>query len=250
MQDEELLRYSRQIMVPQIDIEGQQRLAQSHALIIGAGGLGSPVAIYLAAAGVGTLTIADDDRVELSNLQRQILFSTENIGESKVAAASNRLNKLNPGIAIITMAMRLADAALARQVEAADVVIDCSDNFPTRFALNAACIAAGKPLVSGAAIRCEGQVSLFWAAEGGPCYQCLFDPAAQGSEESCSETGVFTPLVGVIGSLQAAEAMKVMLGLKGTLLGRVITYDLELARFRELRLRPDPNCLVCGPHRR
>jgi len=245
MDDDALLRYSRQIMLPQIGIEGQERLRASGALIVGLGGLGSPVAMYLAAAGIGTLELCDDDRVDLSNLQRQVAHTTARIGEPKVHSAAQALRALNPDTRIEEHARRLGGEALDRAVQRVDLVLDCSDNFETRFALNRTCHAHGTPLVSGAAIRWDGQVAVFDQRPGSPCYRCLYDE--QGEDDlRCSENGVAAPLVGVIGSLQALEAMKLLCGVGESLGGRLLVLDALAMQWRELRLRPDPDCPVCG----
>ncbi len=246
MDDEQLLRYSRQILLPQVGIEGQERLRDSHALVVGVGGLGGPAALYLAAAGVGRLTIADPDRVELSNLQRQIALRTADLGRPKVEAARATLHALNPLVEICAIADRLAGAALRACAADADVVLDASDNFATRFDVNSACVGTATPLVSGAAIRMEGQVAVFRARRGaGPCYRCLY--TEQGTEaETCSETGVFAPLVGVIGSLQAAEALRILTGAEAPLQDRLLVVDLAHAQWRTLRIARDPACPVCG----
>jgi adenylyltransferase/sulfurtransferase len=245
MNDDQLLRYSRQIMLPAIGIEGQERLLASRVLIIGLGGLGSPVAMYLAAAGVGHLVLVDFDRVDLSNLQRQIAHTTDRIGEPKVASARESLLALNPECRVETIDQMLEDEALAAEVAKADLVIDCCDNFATRFAINAACVAAETPLVSGAAIRMEGQVSVFNGQPGGPCYRCLYSD--EGTEdETCSENGVLAPLVGIIGSVQATEAIKVLTGAGETLSGRLLILDALRMEWRNLKLKADPNCPVCG----
>jgi molybdopterin-synthase adenylyltransferase len=245
MEDQELLRYSRQIMLPEIGIEGQQRLRDAHALIIGVGGLGSPVSLYLAAAGVGRLTLIDDDRVDLSNLQRQVVHDTHSIGQRKVDSAATRLAAINPDCQVHTIGERLDAMALAEQVRRADVVLDCCDNFPTRFAVNRACHASRTPLVSGAAIRWEGQLAVFGYREGEGCYQCLYGHGEDG-EERCSETGVAAPLVGVIGSLQALEALKLLSGADAVMARRLLVFDALRAEWRSLRLGPDPACPVCG----
>ena len=245
MDDDALLRYSRQIMLPQIGIEGQERLRASRALIVGLGGLGSPVAMYLAAAGVGSLELCDDDRVDLSNLQRQVAHTTARIGESKVNSAAQALRALTPDVRIETHEQRLEGEALDRVVQRVDLVLDCSDNFDTRFALNRSCHAHGTPLVSGAAIRWDGQVTVFDQRPGSPCYRCLYDE--QGEDDlRCSENGVAAPLVGVIGSLQALEAMKLLCGVGDSLGGRLLVLDALAMHWRQLRLRPDPDCPVCG----
>jgi len=245
MNDDELLRYSRQILLPEIGIEGQQRLRDAHALIIGLGGLGSPVALYLAAAGVGRLTLVDDDRVDLSNLQRQIVHDTGSIGQTKVASAAARLARINPDCQVTTLPQRLDEAALERQIAAADLVLDCSDNFATRFAVNRVAHSRRTPLVSGAAIRWEGQVAVFTWSEDEACYRCLYGEAG-GEDQRCSENGVAAPLVGVIGSLQAIEAMKLLAGVGDPPRNRLLLIDTLHNQWRELRLRPDPACPVCG----
>jgi len=247
MNDDQLLRYSRQIMLPQVDATGQQRLLASRALIVGLGGLGSPVAMYLAAAGVGTLVLCDDDTVELTNLQRQVVHTTDRIGRPKVESAADTLRALNPEIELRLLPERLEGAALAAEVAAADVVIDASDNFPTRFALNAACVGAGTPLVSGAAIRFEGQVAVFPNdGSAAPCYRCLYRDEGEEEAQTCSENGVLAPVVGVIGAVQATEAMKVLLGIGEPLAGRVLLFDALKMEWRRMGLRRDPACPVCA----
>jgi len=243
--DDQLLRYSRQIMLPAIGIEGQERLLTSRVLIIGLGGLGAPAAMYLAAAGVGSLVLVDFDQVDLSNLQRQIIHSTEGIGTSKVASARRTLLELNPEIRIETIAHLLDQAELTAQVARADLVLDATDNFTARFAINRACQAARTPLVSGAAIRMEGQVSVFSGQPGGPCYHCLYGEEGQ-VDESCSANGVLAPVVGIIGSIQATEAIKVLTGVGTSLEGRLLILDALHMEWRSLKLRPDPACPVCG----
>lgn len=246
MNDEQLLRYSRQIMLPQLDVAGQQRLLDSHALIIGMGGLGSPVAMYLAAAGVGRLTLVDFDTVDLSNLQRQILHGSADIGRPKVDSAREALVALNPEVRVSTVKHKLEGAALLEAITAADVVIDASDNFATRFAISDACVQARKPLVSGAAIRMEGQVSVFHnERDDSPCYRCLYRDEGE-QEQTCSENGVLAPVVGVIGALQATEALKVLAGIGETLGGRLLLWDAMTMEWRSLRLRKDPACPLCG----
>lgn len=243
----DLRRYSRQMILPQVDTHGQQLLLDSHALVIGVGGLGSAAASYLAAAGVGQLTLVDRDQVELSNLQRQIAHRHQDIGRPKAESARDTLLAINPDIRINAIHSRLDEALLSRSVAAADVVLDCSDNFPTRFALNRACITHRKPLVSGAAIRLEGQVAVFRADRAGsPCYQCLFRDEQGEASESCEQAGVLGPLVGVIGSLQALESLKLLLGLGETLDGRLLLFDALRSSFRELKLKPDPHCPSCS----
>jgi adenylyltransferase/sulfurtransferase len=251
MNDDQLLRYSRQIMLPQIDVAGQQRLLEGHALIIGLGGLGSPVAMYLAASGVGHLTLADFDDVELSNLQRQIVHGQTDIGSSKVVSASQTLKALNSEIEVFTVNKRLDGDALLAAVNAADVVIDASDNFATRFAINRACSLESTPLVSGAAIRLEGQVSVFNHQETvngkkQACYRCLYSEDQDEQDATCSENGVLSPVVGIIGSIQATEAIKILAGFGTTLSGRLLTLDAATMEFREIRLSQDPTCPVCA----
>ena len=248
MDDEQLLRYSRQIMLPAIGIEGQERLRDATALIIGLGGLGSPVAMYLAAAGVGTLVLADFDRVDLTNLQRQIAHTSARIGMAKVDSARETLKALNPETRILTLEQRLEGKALAEQVAHADVVIDGCDNFTTRFAVNAACRAQRTPLVSGAAIRMEGQVTVFSGQPDSPCYHCLYPSEGQ-LDETCSANGVLAPLVGVIGSIQAIEAIKLLTGAGETLDGRLLLFDALQMEWRTIKLKPDPECPICGRDR-
>lgn len=245
MDDESLLRYSRQIMLPEFGIEGQQRLREARVLILGLGGLGSPAAMYLAAAGVGSLILADDDRVELSNLQRQIAHTTSNIGLRKTDSARATVLALNPETGVQVHDKRLAGQDLIDLVGDVDLVLDCSDNFTTRFALNAACHARARPLVSGAAIRWEAQISVFDGSAEGPCYRCLY--SEDGAEElRCSENGVIAPLVGIIGAMQALEAVKLLAGVGQSLGGRLLVLDALRLEWRELRLRRDPACPVCG----
>ncbi|MCL7461753.1 molybdopterin-synthase adenylyltransferase MoeB [Pseudomonas sp. NW5] len=246
LSDDELLRYSRQILLREVDIDGQLRIGAGRVLVVGLGGLGSPVALYLAAAGVGELHLADFDRVDLSNLQRQVLHDTASLGQRKVDSALARLSALNPQIRLIPHHGALADAALAAAVAAVDVVVDCCDNFATRAAVNAACVAAGKPLVSGAAIRLEGQLAVFDPRRAeSPCYHCLYGES--GDEAlTCSEAGVLGPLVGTIGSLQALEVLKLLAGFGEPLVGRLLLVDGRQTHFRELRVPRDPECPVCG----
>ena len=245
MNDDQLLRYSRQIMLPAIGIEGQEILLGARILIVGLGGLGSPAAMYLAAAGVGNLVLVDFDQVDLTNLQRQIVHTTARIGELKVASARETLLALNPECRVETIAEKLNQEALQQQIDKADLVLDGTDNFATRFAINKACYETGTPLVSGAAIRMEGQISVFTGEPGGPCYHCLY-PEEGGMDESCSANGVLAPLVGVIGSLQATEAIKQLTGAGNTLHGRLLLLDALEMEWRSLRLIPDPACPVCG----
>ena len=244
MNDEQLLRYSRQIMLPQVDIEGQEKLLNAHVLIIGAGGLGSPASLYLAAAGIGTLTLYDDDQVDLSNLQRQITHYTDDIGTDKVISTQQTLNKINPGTRVIAVKQRLQGNQLDKEVSNADVILDCSDNFSTRFAINQACVKHKKPLVSGAAIRFEGQVSIFSAGKNAPCYNCLY--AENGEElQNCATNGVISPITGIIGSIQAMEAMKIIMDIGETLTGRLLLLDGLSMQWNEMKLRKNINCPTC-----
>ncbi len=245
MTDAELLRYSRQILLPDFGIEGQERLRASSVLVVGLGGLGSPVAMYLAAAGVGRLVLADFDAVDLSNLQRQIIHTTAQIGRPKAESARVALAALNPDVELVTVKRSLVEETLPEIVADVDLVLDCCDNFATRFAVNAACVAAGVPLVSGAAIRLEGQVTAFSGQPGGPCYQCLY-PRDGGIDETCSTNGVLAPVVGIIGSIQATEAIKILSGLGEPLFGRLLLLDAALMQWRSLRLPSDPSCPVCS----
>ncbi|WP_061242092.1 molybdopterin-synthase adenylyltransferase MoeB [Ectopseudomonas composti] len=246
LSDDELLRYSRQILLKQIDVEGQLRLKQGRVLIVGVGGLGSPVALYLAAAGVGELHLADFDTVDLTNLQRQIAHDTASIGQAKVDSAMARLAAINPQVRLVPHRQALDADSLAAAVAGVDLVLDCSDNFSTREAVNAACVAAGKPLVSGAAIRLEGQLSVFDPRNAtSPCYHCLYGHGSE-AELTCSEAGVVGPLVGLVGSLQALEALKLLAGFGEPLVGRLLLIDALGTRFRELRVKRDPACGVCG----
>jgi len=246
MNDDQLLRYSRQIMLPQVDIAGQEQLLASRALIIGAGGLGSPASMYLAAAGIGQLAIADHDVVDLSNLQRQLLFRNTDLGCEKADSARDTLLSINPDCQVTALQESLQDEALDEQVRLADVVLDCSDNFATRFSVNAACVSQRTPLVSGAAIRLQGQLAVFDSRqENSPCYSCLYKDG-EDEEQTCSETGVLSPLVGIIGSMQALEAIKVILSLGDSLAGRLVVFDGLRHEWRTLTLPRDPACRVCG----
>jgi len=245
MDDTQLLRYSRQIMLPRFDVEGQQKLLESTALIIGLGGLGSASAMYLAAAGIGHLVLVDFDQVELSNLQRQIVHHTDDIDRAKVESARDTLHRLNPDVTCTLLDHRLQGAELHQQVAAADVVVDGSDNFETRFAVNDACVAARTPLVSGAAIRMEGQVTVFLNDGSGPCYRCLYRDEGE-LDNRCSENGVLAPVVGIIGSIQATEAIKLLAGMGETLHGRLLLLDALHMEWRTLKLKKDPGCTGCG----
>jgi len=246
MNDNQLLRYSRQIMLPQIDIAGQQQLLAAKVLIVGAGGLGSPSAIYLAAAGVGNITIYDNDTVDLSNLQRQIAHYTADVGTGKAISTHETLKKLNPDVDVHAVQQRLEGELLDKEVMNADVVLDCSDNFSTRFAINQACVKQQTPLVSGAAIRFEGQVSVFTAGQNNsPCYNCLY--SSDGEElQNCATNGVIAPITGIIGSIQAMEAMKLIMGIGETLTGRLLLIDGLTMEINTMRLRKNAKCPTCG----
>lgn len=246
MNDEQLLRYNRQIMLPQIDIAGQQKLNDAHVLIIGLGGLGSPAALYLAAAGIGHLTLVDFDIVELSNLQRQVLHTDSSIGRSKVESAKESLLRINPEI-IIDMVNEKPDAASLHQlVSAADIVIDATDNFESRYAINHACVTNNTALVSGAAIRFEGQLCVFTNTGDSPCYHCLYPNTGSTDDETCSGNGVLSPIVGVIGSMQALECIKLICETGETLSGRLLLFDGLNADWRTLKFKKDPECAVCN----
>lgn len=246
LSDDELLRYSRQILLKQIDIDGQLKLKQSRVLIVGLGGLGSPVALYLAAAGVGELHLADFDTVDATNLHRQILHDTASVGRTKVDSAIERIEALNPLVKVVPLRTALDADSLGPAVAAVDLVLDCTDNFAIREAVNGACVAAGKPLVSGAAIRLEGQLSVFDPrVASSPCYHCLYGHGSE-AELTCSEAGVAGPLVGLVGSLQALEALKLLAGFGEPLVGRLLLIDALSSRFRELKVKRDPACAVCG----
>ncbi len=247
MNDEQLLRYSRHILLPEIGVEGQERLRAARALVIGAGGLGSPIALYLASAGVGTLTLCDDDVVDLTNLQRQIVHRTQAIGRPKVESARDTLAAINPETQVEVVQERVAGATLDALVAAADVVLDGCDNFATRHAVNRACVAHKKPLVSGAGVRFDGQISVFDMRDAtAPCYACLFPEDAQGEEVRCAVMGVFAPLTGIIGCIQAAEALKVLTNAGTTLAGRLMLLDVLTMDIRTIGLKKDPACAVCS----
>jgi len=249
MNDEQLLRYSRHILLPEIGIEGQQKFNAAHALIVGAGGLGSPAAMYLASSGIGTITLCDDDNVDLTNLQRQTLHRTDSVGMNKVASAQRTLADINPNVKIISINERLAGKRLLEQVAQADVILDCSDNFATRYALNRACLQLKKPLVSGAAIRFSGQVAVFdFRRNDSPCYNCLYPEENESEEIRCSTMGVFAPLVGIIGSLQACEALKVLLKIPTTLCSRLLVLDALQMEPRVIKLTRDSTCTACAHH--
>ena len=250
MNDDQLLRYSRHILLDDIGIEGQQRLRDARVLIVGAGGLGSPAAIYLAASGVGRLTLVDDDTVDLTNLQRQILHGTPDVGLAKATSGARALARLNPDVEVVPLIARVDADRLAELVAASDVVLDCSDNFATRHAINRACVAAAVPLVSGAAIRFDGQIASFDLrhVDGGtraPCYACLFPESDEVEEVACSTMGVFAPLTGIVGAMQAAEGAKILIGLP-SLSGRLQILDARTMEWQTIALARDPACPVCG----
>ena len=247
MNDDQLLRYSRHILLQEIGIEGQQKLLDAHALVIGAGGLGSPAAMYLASGGVGHITLADGDTVDLTNLQRQILHTTSALGRAKANSGKDTLAQLNPEIEVSAITERLEGERLAQLIASADVVLDCSDNFATRHAVNRACVEHAKALVSGAAVRFDGQISVFdLRSRQSPCYNCLFPEDAEPEETRCAVMGVFAPLTGIIGTVQAAEALKLLASAGDSLNGRLLLLDCLRMEWRSIRLPRDPACKVCG----
>ncbi len=247
MNDKQLLRYSRHILLPQIEYAGQEKLTKSHALIVGAGGLGAPAALYLAASGVGRLTICDFDAVDLTNLQRQIIHTTQSVGINKAVSAQQTIYEINPEVNVQTVQQKSTEAEFKNLAADADVVIDCSDNFATRYALNRVCFTLKKPLVSGAAVRFEGQVTVFdFRHESSPCYHCLFPDTGSDQETRCAENGVFAPLVGMIGTTQAAEALKLLMNIGESLQGRLLLLDALSMEWRTIKLARDPKCAVCG----
>jgi adenylyltransferase/sulfurtransferase len=250
MDDEQLLRYSRHILLPEIGIEGQQRLLDAHVLMIGAGGLGSPAALYLASAGVGTLTICDGDVVDLTNLQRQIMHRETAVGRPKVDSARDTLLAINPHVRINAIQERVDGPRLAQLVASADIVLDGCDNFATRHAVNRACVAARKPLVSGAGIRFDGQLAVFDLRDAqAPCYACLFPESGENEEMRCAVMGVFAPLVGIIGAMQAAEALKILTDTGQSMSGRLLLLDALTMDVRTVKLQRDPACAVCAARR-
>ncbi len=247
MNDQQLLRYSRHILLPEIGIEGQQKLLDAHALIIGAGGLGSPAALFLAASGVATITLCDGDTVDLTNLQRQILHRTSSIGMAKADSARAALAEINPEVHVVALNQRVDQTHLLELAAQADVVLDCSDNFATRYALNQVCVQLKKPLVSGAATRFDGQVAVFDLRHNdSPCYGCLYPEQADTEETRCAVMGVFAPLVGIIGSIQAAEALKLLLDAGTPLCGRLLVMDTLRMELRTITLNKDSACPICG----
>jgi len=247
MDDSQLLRYSRHILLDELGPDAQQKFADAHVVLIGMGGLGTPAAQFLAAAGVGTLTLCDADHVDLTNLQRQILYAMPDVGSAKVDAAAARIAAINPEVDVVRMPQRVGSAELAPLAAAADVVLDCSDNFATRHAVNRACVTAATPLVSGAAIRFDGQIAVFDVRDpAAPCYHCLFGEGEALEETRCATMGVFAPLVGIVGATQAAEALKLLAGAGTSLAGRLLVLDALTMQWRELRVPRDPACPVCG----
>ncbi len=247
MNDSQLLRYSRHILLPQIEYAGQEKLTKSHVLIVGAGGLGSPAALYCAASGVGKLTICDFDNVDLTNLQRQIIHTTQSVGINKAISAQQTIYEINPEVSVQTIQQKSSEAEFKVLAETADVVIDCSDNFATRYALNRVCLQLKKPLVSGAAVNFEGQITVFdFRHENSPCYHCLFPDTGSDQEMRCAESGVFAPLVGMIGTAQAAEALKLIMNIGESLQGRLLLLDALSMEWRTIKLARDPACAVCG----
>lgn len=246
MHDEQLLRYARHILLDDLGIEGQERLLQSRVLVVGAGGLGSPVCLYLASAGVGHIDVADDDHIELSNLQRQIMHTSDRLGMLKVESARLAMAQINPDTIVTTHTTRLDQTLLDEKIAEVDLVLDCCDNFDTRHAVNRACVRNQVPLVSGAAVRYDGQIAVYIPGDPeSPCYHCLFPEAEDVTPTNCATMGVFAPLVGIIGSLQAAEAIKVLTGLGRTLKGRLVMFDVRLMHWHEVKVPRDPHCPVC-----
>ncbi len=247
MNDDQLLRYSRHLLLDEVGVEGQERFLAAHALVIGAGGLGSPTALYLATAGVGRLTIVDDDRVDLTNLQRQIIHDMSSLGEPKARSAARRVAALNPEVRVEPVCAHADARLLDELVAGADVVLDCCDNFATRHAVNVACVRHRRPLVSGAAIRFDGQIAVYDTRdEASPCYACIFPPDQEFEEVRCATMGVFAPLVGIVGAVQAAEALKLLAGVGTSLAGRLQMLDARTMEWNEIRLPRQPACPVCG----
>ena len=250
MDDRQLLRYSRHLLLDDLGVEGQQKLLDAHAVILGAGGLGSPVALYLASAGVGRITLVDDDTVDLTNLQRQIMHTEARVGTPKVESARTAIHAINSDVVVTALTQR-ADANLLRQlVTEADVAIDCSDNFAARQALNLACVQTGTPLVSGSAIGFDGQMTVFdTASAASPCYACLFPPSQAVEEVRCATMGVFAPLVGIVGTLEATEALKILSGMGSSMVGRLLMVDTRRTEFTEVRIGRAPECEICATER-
>lgn len=250
MKDEQLLRYSRHILLNEWGLEGQERVSQAHALIVGAGGLGSPAALYLASAGVGHITLIDHDVVDVTNLQRQIAHTQERVGQLKVESLQNAIAQINPEVQVKTIAQRADSVLLSQCVALADVVLDCTDNFETRHAINQACVEHAKPLVSGAALRMDGQVAVYDIRQAhSPCYACVFPPTQEFEETRCATLGVLAPLVGIIGSMQATEALKILSGIGASLAGQLVLFNAQFMEWQTMQTHRHAHCLVCSPHR-
>ena len=247
MNDEQLLRYSRHVLLEDIDVAGQEKLLTAHALVIGAGGLGSAAAPYLAAAGVGKITLVDHDQVELTNLQRQIMHTQESIGQNKAASGKSFLQRLNPGVVVDTIEAKADDSLLDQLLPTVNIVLDCTDNFATRHMINRLCVKHQVPLVSGSALRFDGQISVFDSRnKTSPCYACIFSPEEQFEEVSCASMGIFSPLVGIIGAMQAAQALQVLIGFGEPLVGRMLLWNARNTQIDEIRISRNPECLICG----
>ncbi len=247
MNDEQLLRYSRHVLLEDIDVAGQEKLLSAHALVIGAGGLGSAAAPYLAAAGVGKITLVDHDQVELTNLQRQIMHTQESIGRNKAASGKSFLQRLNPGVVVDTIEAKADDSLLDQLLPTVNIVLDCTDNFATRHMINRLCVKHQVPLVSGSALRFDGQISVFDSRnKTSPCYACIFSPEEQFEEVSCASMGIFSPLVGIIGAMQAAQALQVLIGFGEPLVGRMLLWNARNTQIDEIRISRNTGCLVCG----
>ena len=247
MNDEQLLRYSRHVLLEDIDVAGQEKLLAAHALVIGAGGLGSAVTPYLAAAGVGKITLVDHDQVELTNLQRQIMHTQESIGQNKAASGRSFLQRLNPGVVVDTIEAKADDSLLDQLLPTVNIVLDCTDNFATRHMINRLCVKHQVPLVSGSALRFDGQISVFDSRnKTSPCYACIFSPEEQFEEVSCASMGIFSPLVGIIGAMQAAQALQVLIGFGEPLVGRMLLWNARNTQIDEIRISRNTGCLVCG----
>jgi len=247
MNDEQLLRYSRHVLLEDIDVAGQEKLLSAHALVIGAGGLGSAAAPYLAAAGLGKITLVDHDQVELTNLQRQIMHTQESIGQNKAASGRSFLQRLNPGVVVDTIEAKADDSLLDQLLPTVNIVLDCTDNFATRHMINRLCVKHQVPLVSGSALRFDGQISVFDSRnKTSPCYACIFSPEEQFEEVSCASMGIFSPLVGIIGAMQAAQALQVLIGFGEPLVGRMLLWNARNTQIDEIRISRNTGCLVCG----
>jgi len=245
MDDNQLLRYSRQIMLPEVDAAGQQALLDSNITIIGMGGLGAPAVMYLAAAGVGQITIIDHDKVDLTNLQRQVIHTTGDIGKDKTASAAEYIHQLNPGVTVTAINRKLDESELREVTRGTHAILDCTDNFDARFMINRVAVANSVPLISAAVVRMEGQVTVFGGDREAPCYRCLYDESG-GEAETCSENGVLAPAAGLVGSIQAIETMKTLLHIGKNLSGRLLLIDARNMEFREIKIRKDPACPVCS----